>query len=159
MKKQCTKCGAVRDGSEFYSRGAQCKVCIRAAVNARRLLLEATNPEWVEREAARHREKSRRYRHNGRVHNDKTRVLEAKRRWYAENRFKKKANSAVRKAIKAGTITPQPCEVCGAQKVDAHHEDYSKPLDVHWLCRRHHAERHLEINRERRMARFASRSE
>jgi hypothetical protein len=40
------------------------------------------------------------------------------------------------------TLKRMPCEVCGAQKVEAHHDDYSKPLDVRWLCKKHHAEHH-----------------
>ena len=35
-----------------------------------------------------------------------------------------------------------PCEVCGATKAQAHHCNYSKPLDVRWLCPKHHAEWH-----------------
>jgi hypothetical protein len=35
-------------------------------------------------------------------------------------------------------LVPQPCEVCGATKVEKHHPDYSKPLEVRWLCREHH---------------------
>lgn len=38
----------------------------------------------------------------------------------------------------------KPCEVCGETKVEAHHDDYLKPLDVRWLCKRHHAEVHTE---------------
>src|ERR1039458_7338116 len=40
-----------------------------------------------------------------------------------------------------GKVKRQPCEVCGAQPAEAHHEDYSKPLDVEWLCPTHHRER------------------
>ena len=32
-----------------------------------------------------------------------------------------------------GRIVKQPCR-CGAENVQAHHPDYSKPLDVVWLC-------------------------
>lgn len=35
-----------------------------------------------------------------------------------------------------------PCSVCGATRGEAHHDDYSKPLDVVWLCRTHHWARH-----------------
>lgn len=31
---------------------------------------------------------------------------------------------------------------CGEKEVHAHHDDYSKPLEVMWLCRIHHKERH-----------------
>lgn len=45
-------------------------------------------------------------------------------------------------AIKSGKLVRQPCEVCGVPKSEAHHDDYSKPLDVRWLCRTHHVEHH-----------------
>ena len=35
-------------------------------------------------------------------------------------------------------------------KAEAHHEDYSRPLDVVWLCSLHHHRRHAEINRLKR---------
>src|SRR4051812_39153823 len=43
-------------------------------------------------------------------------------------------------ALRKGVLTRQPCEVCGSEKSQAHHEDYSKPLEVRWLCRPHHTE-------------------
>jgi ribosomal protein S27AE len=49
-------------------------------------------------------------------------------------------------AIQVGTLTRQPCEVCGATKVDMHHDDYSAPLAVRWLCRKHHMELHRTVN-------------
>jgi hypothetical protein len=42
----------------------------------------------------------------------------------------------------ARVLARQPCSVCGAMKVEAHHTDYSKPLEVVWLCKKHHAEAH-----------------
>jgi hypothetical protein len=49
-------------------------------------------------------------------------------------------------AIKRGMIIKMPCEICGTNElVEAHHEDYSKPFDVKWLCRTHHGEHHKEL--------------
>ena len=51
---------------------------------------------------------------------------------------KSDARNKVNSAIRSGKLRPQPCIVCGG-KAEAHHSDYSKPLDVDWLCRKHHA--------------------
>jgi len=51
----------------------------------------------------------------------------------------------VMKAIKKGTLKRLPCEKCGNEKTHAHHSDYSKPLDVIWLCPKHHRELHKAI--------------
>ena len=53
------------------------------------------------------------------------------------------ARAAVNSMLKKGLLVRQPCQACGATKtVQAHHDDYSKPLDVMWLCTTHHAARH-----------------
>lgn len=57
---------------------------------------------------------------------------------------KTKARHAVYKAIKKGDLKREPCEVCGEEKTEAHHTDYSKPLAVMWLCTPHHHEWHKE---------------
>ncbi len=57
------------------------------------------------------------------------------------------AHQAVGRAIARGDLVRQPCEECAGeprwpylalQPAVAHHDDYSKPLDVRWLCREHH---------------------
>ena len=45
-------------------------------------------------------------------------------------------------ALQNGIITKDSCEVCGEEKVDMHHLDYSDPLKIMWLCRSHHLEWH-----------------
>src|SRR5688572_12175546 len=52
------------------------------------------------------------------------------------------AVSAVGRAVRDGKLSKQPCEVCGGTNVEAHHDDYSKPLDIRWLCVEHHREHH-----------------
>ena len=45
-------------------------------------------------------------------------------------------------AIRFGLLTVAPCEECGAQKGQAHHDDYTRPLLVKWLCRKCHSKLH-----------------
>ena len=72
-------------------------------------------------------------------------------RWQKKNPEKRAVHIIVGNAIRSGKITKSPCERCGKLKgVHAHHEDYSKPFDVMWLCKKHHGERHREINEGRR---------
>jgi ribosomal protein S27AE len=49
----------------------------------------------------------------------------------------------VQNAIKYNRIRRESCEMCGARSVQAHHDDYDKPLAVRWLCPQHHKEVHL----------------
>jgi hypothetical protein len=42
-------------------------------------------------------------------------------------------------ALRNGTLKKKSC-FCGSTKVEAHHDDYLKPLKVKWLCKFHHVE-------------------
>ena len=54
-----------------------------------------------------------------------------------------KARNMIRHAIRNGTVVRGNCNVCGIdEKIEAHHPDYSSPLTVEWLCRKHHRELH-----------------
>lgn len=48
------------------------------------------------------------------------------------------ARAQVYYAVKKGILKRKPCKVCGKPKVEGHHKDYSKPLEVVWLCKTHH---------------------
>lgn len=56
------------------------------------------------------------------------------------------AHRIVSKAIKSQELVrPEECEKCGkVRKLIAHHTDYSKPLDVEWLCRSCHGIEHAK---------------
>lgn len=60
---------------------------------------------------------------------------------------KSSARNAVKEAVKRGRLQRGPCEVGGdcLGAVEAHHDDYSRKLDVRWLCKRHHRLRHLAV--------------
>jgi len=51
------------------------------------------------------------------------------------------AYSRVFEAVKRGTLVRTPCIHCRAEGVEAHHDDYSRPLDVKWVCGRCHREK------------------
>lgn len=53
-----------------------------------------------------------------------------------------RAREIIYREIKAGRLERQPCEVCGETPTFAHHDDYDKPLEVRWFCRKHHREQH-----------------
>lgn len=61
---------------------------------------------------------------------------------YPERRM---ARQKVKDAIKCGKLIRGNCEKCGSLKACAHHEDYSKPLDVRWFCHKCHAKEHKVI--------------
>lgn len=67
-------------------------------------------------------------------------IQEEVKKFYQKHPERKKAYSCLRRALKKGLLKKRPCEVpdCGLEKVHAHHQDYSKPLEVIWLCPRHH---------------------
>lgn len=49
------------------------------------------------------------------------------------------AKQAVQRATLKGFLVRGPCHVCGeTENVHGHHPDYSKPLEVIWLCQAHH---------------------
>jgi hypothetical protein len=59
----------------------------------------------------------------------------------AERKLRAKARSIFNHYLRDNHMNRQPCEICGA-KAEAHHDDYTKPLEVRWLCFKHHREWH-----------------
>lgn len=54
-----------------------------------------------------------------------------------------KARDMVSKAIRDGGIKKGTCEVCGTnENIQGHHDNYDEPLNVRWLCKKHHRELH-----------------
>ena len=152
--KECFKCKQVLDLLEFYKHPMmgdghinKCKKCTRKDSEDRRKIKEKNN-NWFLSERKRHREKSQKYREEGR-NNSKS----YSKKWDLENPEKKKAHMAVKNALRSGRMHRHPCCICG-NKAHAHHEDYSKPLEVIWLCPKHHGERHVQINEEKLMKEF-----
>ena len=135
-RKECFKCKAVLPLSEFYKHPmmadghlGKCKACTKRDVIANRTAKVAyyrtydrkRHKEVAERREA-HRQRSREF---GKKHPEKRR-----------------AHTAVHNALRDGKLKRQPCSKCGARTAQAHHEDYSRPLDVTWLCFECHRKEH-----------------
>ena len=69
-----------------------------------------------------------------------------RRRRLKEDPKKVTARKLANQAARRGYITKAPCEICGAAKVEAHHDDYDKPYEVRWLCIKHHREVHKSVS-------------
>lgn len=63
------------------------------------------------------------------------------------NRIKQRARRKVQYYLSKGELSKKPCEVCGNIKSEAHHADYTKPLDIIWLCDKHHKKLHIRIKK------------
>ena len=132
--KTCKKCASILPRSGFYGTLSECKTCTKKRV-ALYVAEKKKDPQWVIAERKRCRLKSRKYRDEGR----------AKALPKGRDNKRRKANGVVNNAIRSGRLQKQPCTICGEKRAQAHHEDYSKPLDVIWYCVRHHNDRHIEI--------------
>lgn len=152
--KECFKCGAEKPLTQFYKHKAmadghlnKCKACAKMDVQKNRLDKVEYYREY---DRKRHAEdpvrRSYNHAHSAawRKSNPK-RHAELTREWSIRNPEKRRAHSAVNNAIRGGKlIKPTACESCGENNVaiHGHHHDYSKPLDVEWLCPQCHSDRH-----------------
>lgn len=62
---------------------------------------------------------------------------------------RRRAVKTVRIALACGEVTrPVKCDLCEKQNafIDAHHNDYTKPLEIEWVCRKCHKMVHRQIN-------------
>jgi len=127
--KKCFKCNTVKPLTDFYKHPQmgdghlnKCKVCNRKDA-ALQLEKNKLDPIWVEKERQRAMLKQRK------KHGQQKTLI------YAQ----------IKQKITSGEIIKKPCEVCGNEKSQGHHEDYSRHFDLVWLCTRHHADRHIHL--------------
>ena len=137
MKKQCFKCGRILDIEEFYPHKQmrdghlnKCKECTKKDASKRlRLHPDVVKEYESKRSKTEHRKKLR---------------LFYTEKYRKEHPERISANSKVGRAIKSGKIIkPKCCSICGKEcKTVAHHYDYSKPLDVIFVCQSCHKRIH-----------------
>ncbi|MCK5610798.1 hypothetical protein KAR91_53490 [Candidatus Pacearchaeota archaeon] len=131
-EKKCTSCKDIRDRSEFHAN--------RRSSDGLKSLCKSCCRDYVVNNKDKIRPALRAYRQTGKCKQSRS-VSKAKYR--AKYPQKDKAHSAISRGILAGKIIRQPCQKCGSnENIQAHHEDYDKPLDVMWLCIKHHSDIH-----------------
>lgn len=146
MTKVCPHCGVEKSAAEYFRNPSRtdglwgrCKVCEKArrSTPEARAIHNAANRAWDRRHPERRRELTRSW-----ANRNPGRMSALIGKWRRANLDKATAWAKVERAIRAGRLVRQPCEVCG-NKAHAHHEDYTKPLDVRWLCPLHHKAAHM----------------
>lgn len=151
--KLCRQCGEQKPLDVFPIGKSKPVSPCRACVTARTRRWKSEN---IERVRAQDAEYARQWRRDNDAQYQETRkawrtanpgrVQLAVRTWNAKNPERiaamGNARQAVYRAIHRGElIRATVCEECGAtgRQITAAHHDYSKPLDVRWLCRSCHS--------------------
>ena len=143
--RECNTCGVKLNGYNSYrSVRTRCKECTKTAVRANR---SAKLEQYREYDRNRYHSSDER-KANAKACTDRARADGRHTEYVKKHREKHpekyKARTAVGNALRDGKLTKLPCANCGASKVQAHHDDYSKPLDVVWLCSGCHGAHHAE---------------
>ncbi len=123
MEKVCFKCGLLKELTDFYKHPQmadghlnKCKECNRKDVIENRLKKVDYYREYDKNRGSRQ-------------------GYEYCKEYRTKYPNKYKAHSLVNYAIKAGRLKNEECRECGrVEDTHAHHDDYSKPLNVRWLC-------------------------
>jgi hypothetical protein len=126
--KPCIRCFRVLPLTEFYVHPQMrdghlnaCKACVKLGVRLWHRRTAKDRSDYEKQRAG----------HAGR----RAYQLAAQADYRRRNPDKYKARTAVNNAVRDGRLTRRPCAGCGAtDNVQAHHENYSRPLDVRWLC-------------------------
>jgi len=151
VKTVCSSCNGTFDGSpeRLKKTGPRCQECIKARDRAWRKKRKEDGSPVTSTKMPReyHRSYEEQY-----FSDDKNRLRRNENmkryRESSSTRHHHEARWKANRAIHAGVLIRKPCEICGEIKVDAHHDDYEKPLDIRWLCRTHHMEYHAKSRGE-----------
>lgn len=161
--KSCIACFEVKRLGDFYRHPAmadgylnKCKECCKSYANQRRSeniderrAYDRARSDQPHRISARKNNAKRRHDDPVLAEIDKKRSKD----WIAKNPEKRSAHIALGNAVRDGRVVKQPCEICRTTKnVEGHHHDYSKPLDVHWLCKECHGIEHRIYNAIERLS-------
>ena len=141
----CKVCGTEKEPSDFYANDRTCKECRKAKVRANR----KANIEYYrqyDKDRANRPDRVAARKEYAKTERGIAAGNKAKYLWAERNKKKRWANDAVNNAVRDGKILkPQNCSSCGKSgRIEGHHADYNRPLDVEWLCSQCHRAWHKE---------------
>jgi len=147
MGKSCLRCGQIKPISDYYKHPrmadghlGKCKECCKIeAINHRNKNIEKARAYDRERGKLPHRKKA--VAEYLKTEAGKRSHEHSKTKWMRKHPNRRAASCILNNAIRDGRVIRFPCFICGA-KAHAHHPDYDHPLDVVWLCPKHHKDAH-----------------
>lgn len=140
----CKTCLTDKPVDGFYKgQKSKCKECTKAYVRAHRLAnIEHYRAFDKARASMPHRVAAREAYRTTAAYAESHKA--AAKRWAEKHPERRRANTMLDNAVRDGRVIPWPVcavpECCG--KPEGHHPDYSRPLDVVWLCDKHHKAAH-----------------
>lgn len=139
--QKCLICNEIGETGDFYSScKSRCKNCVRAAVRANR----SKNAEYYrqfDRDRANDPKRVHARKEYAQTERGKSVRTEGSKAWVQRNPERRHAQIVVGNSLRDGKLVRGVCQ-CGEIKVQAHHDDYSKPLEVRWMCMPCHAAHH-----------------
>lgn len=136
----CVKCGIDR-GNEFYSRDRTCKECRKRRVRENRAEKIDYYREYDKNRFQNDPKVLARHKRYQKTPKGKAAMDAARKKFLVNNPEKRAAHIRLGNAIRDGAILKPPkCSSCGVTgvRIHGHHDDYSKPLDVIWVCSKCH---------------------
>jgi len=146
MTNTCKVCGVTSDVAEFYKGvNTRCKECHKQKVRENR----AEKADYYRAYDA-HRYQNdpkvrKRHRRYAKTQEGKASLNAARKKWLQENAEKRACHTILNNAVRDGrAVKPNACQSCGKSdcRIEGHHHDYTKPLDVKWVCRSCHVAIH-----------------
>jgi len=155
--KKCFKCGRVMPIDNFYRHQQmadgqlnKCKECSKKDVLENRAKRIDYYKEFDRKRADLPKRVKARKEYAKKMKDDpvfKASVYTSTKKYRENNPEKYKAHSKVNNSSGDKKIEkPELCSVCGKKKnLEGHHYDYSKPLDVVWVCHTCHIKIHKDL--------------
>lgn len=145
----CNVCGVKSDAAPFYKRPtSRCKECHKEKVRENRVRKADYYREYDAKRFQEDPRVKRRHKAYQKTEAGKASMKKARSKWGEDNPEKVAATTILNNRVRNGKVSkPDTCQNCGAKpgRIEGHHEDYSRPLDVEWLCSQCHKDRHKEL--------------